>query len=105
LPINMIVIIAIAMLILVVVGAYFAGAFGSTTQTISLESAFNQACNQIVAAYNCDANFINTVKVNYKEAGAANPTPHSLYQLCGLKSIDMSSTTGTTTCLRLCGCA
>lgn len=102
LPINMIIIIAIAMLILVVVGAYFSGAFGGTSNAISLENAFSQACSQLVSAYNCDTQYMGTIKVNYKPSGSATALSKSLTDLCILKGVDMTTLI---TCARLCGCA
>jgi hypothetical protein len=102
LPINMIIIIAIAMLILVIVGAFFSGTFGGTVGSISLENALNQACSQLVTIYNCDDGKLGTISVNYKETGQSDATLKPLSRLCTLK---LGSGYTIEACMRYCGCA
>ena len=95
LPINMVVILAVAMLILVVVGAFFSGYFGGGT----LDIALNQACNQFVTIYNCDETKLDRVTVMYTLPGKSDQEAVSLKRLCELKGYNSE------TCMRVCGCS
>ncbi len=63
LPINMIVVIAIAVLVLVVVAAFFAGRLGGGSDEIALNAAFNNGCNTLRFAEQCNPSNIGNVKV------------------------------------------
>ena len=102
-PIELIVIIAIAVLVLIVLAAFFSGAFGGSTGTIDLQTAFNSACNKLRNVYNCDQNSVSDVKVSYTPVGKPNEPNFPLYggtqSLCGLLSY-----TTPYECARACGC-
>ena len=59
----MIVVIAIAVLVLVVVAAFFAGRIGSGTGDINLEAAFAQGCNNLRSIHNCAVSEISLITV------------------------------------------
>lgn len=98
LPINMIVIIAVAVLILVAVIAFFATQFGNSGDTIAQQNAFNGACNTLKAIYNCQPNFVSQITTTYTAPGAS--TPMSLLDLC----TRLKQTNVPTTCAKFCGC-
>jgi len=56
LPINMIIIIAIAVLVFVVVAAYFAGAFGGSKDKLAAQAAWNTFCGseRVTGCHNYD---------------------------------------------------
>ena len=61
LPVNAVIIIALAVMVLLLVAAFF---FGSTKQLgdTSVESAWNQGCNALRNTYHCDASVVGTIK-------------------------------------------
>ena len=54
LPINMIVVIAIAVLALTVIAAFFTGSIGKGINTFEVEQAWGKACNLAKSVYSCD---------------------------------------------------
>ncbi len=71
LPINMLVIIAIAVLILVVVALFFTGFFGEKSGAINLAVAYSNACETYRSVYNCgrDSTSIGFTVVGYQIPG------------------------------------
>jgi hypothetical protein len=105
LPINMIVVIAIAVLVLTVVAAFFVGQTGGGVDTVRFESAFTSACTTWRTAYNCADTNMGLVPVNFKFSGQTQNA--NMDQMCKYKILG-STTTGTystTDCQRLCGCS
>jgi hypothetical protein len=98
LPVNAIVIVAVAILVLAVIAAFFVGALGTNMAGINLEQAFTKGCEALIRAYNCDENKISdgTIKV----LGYPNPedTDTTFYSLCLQKGYSAS------TCAVACGC-
>lgn len=114
LPINMIVIVAIAVLVLVVTAGFFGGFFGSNVGTIQLEQAISNACNQLRSLYNCAPSGLGTVQVLYQGVGDDKPAQYTLAGLCTQKlgggqaqkqaTNVFGVTDGNNKCLLTCGC-
>ena len=82
LPINTIVIVAIAVLVLMVIGGFFAVNVGSGVNAIELNSAISSACNTFVVAYNCDISQIHFATAQFKKSGDSTETSIGLDELC-----------------------
>ncbi len=95
LPLNMIVLIIVAVLVLLVIAAYFTGQFASGANTIALQSAFNDGCTKWRSVYNCQPNPSFTVK--YQAPGSANADT-SFIDICTAKKMTI------TECAIACGC-
>jgi len=108
LPINMIVIVAIAVLVLVVTAGYFGGAFVGSTGTIQFEQAFSSACTQLRNSYNCDKNEVGRVSVLYQAPGENAATTTYLSDLCrqklGKGTVRGGGTVNSAECVKACGC-
>ena len=111
LPINLIVILAIAILVMVVVAAFFVGAVTPGIGGISLDSALGKACQVWRDTYACSDDAITIKNVKYKEKGDAAPKDYSVEKLCEIKGWSESRTVGTganavtvNECKRNCGC-
>ena len=106
LPINMIVVIAIAVLALTVIAAFFTGSIGGGINSITVEQAWNRACTNLKSVQDCS----NT---NFKISGYAlaaggkgivesqSGPGIDFLTVCGLKGI---TTTPETNCIKACGC-
>ncbi len=117
LPINMIVIVAVAVLVLVVTAGFFGGFFARGIGDIDFNKAFDGACNQLRASYNCDPERIGDVSVLYQPPGVSDPrSSFTLGELCVQKlgqgdvkkGVSVGSGRGNlqaTACVRSCGCA
>jgi hypothetical protein len=92
LPINAIVIVAIAVLVLVVIAAFFSGMLIPSSLEIQRESALNKACNIWRTSYNCDPDKMNEVTVAHTEPSEPSRTdPYSVEELCTLVGLIGSS--------------
>ncbi len=100
LPINMIVVVLIAVLVLVTIGAFLAGQLGSGQGSIKLEQAFGEGCQKLRSSWNCaDLNF----EVSYQKQGSASlTTPFS--EICQLKGLTTAISNDPGTCVKACGC-
>ncbi|MBI4163127.1 MAG: hypothetical protein HY513_05575 [Candidatus Aenigmarchaeota archaeon] len=105
LPINIIVIIAIAVLVLTVIAAFFTGALGGGTNAIATEQAFQKGCQLLRTVQACDSGRIEFVTIagyrasqNGITADATSPGVPML-TVCTLKGASDAST-----CAQLCGC-
>lgn len=102
LPIEMIVIIAIAMLVLVVVAAFFVGGFGGGN-AVTIEAAFQSGCNRL-RLENCNYDGISSMTIpGYKVFGDSitTGTPQdavTMQKICDLKKYS------SILCARACGC-
>ena len=98
LPVNAIVIIAIAILVLAVVAAFFTGVLGGGIATISLEQAFTKGCDSLSRGYNCDVSAISDeIKIlNYPTEGQ----DASFSQICRAKLYSTDEA-----CAVACGCS
>ena len=106
LPINMIVVIAIAVLVLVVVAAFFAGRLGGGSDEIALNAAFNNGCNTLRFAEQCDPARIGNVNVRGYTPPGQTPNTNgwpfldgSADSICARKGY-----TDAAQCARVCGC-
>ena len=103
-PINTIVIIAIAVLVMVVLAGFFGGFFGLNVLNIQREDALSKACQQWRTVYNCDPDYMDIATTLHKEPGDADARAYSLYELCedvmGLSTDPPEDNP----CMRKCGC-
>lgn len=96
LPVNMIVIVMVAVLVILAVAFYFTQQSGRGVSAIDLEKAYQQGCIVLKApAFACDHNKINTVPTGYSAGGTA----YSLGNVCALRGIRDS-----VSCAKSCGC-
>lgn len=99
LPINSIVIIAIAMLVLVVMGLFFTGFFTGVDR-IKLENTFQQACSNLKgSAYSCSDTGLDTIVFNTAIVSGEQSQRYTLRALCELKGLEDDAA-----CMRQCGC-
>lgn len=98
LPINMIVIIALAVLILVIITAFTTSQVGQGVSSIDVERAFASACTELRTVNNCADAKVREIKENVQGMGE-----QTLLQLCERKGL--IGTDGLTTpCRQACGC-
>lgn len=103
LPLNMIVLIIMAVLVLLVVAAVFTGYFGRNVDVIGLQTAFSEGCNTLRSTYNCANNF--EFPVRYQEPGAAaGVTTTQFSRVCVLKGLTPIVSNDPLSCGRQCGC-
>lgn len=99
LPINMIVVVLIAVLVLVTVGAFLTQNM-SQTSAFGLEQAFGDGCLKLRNSYSCASlNF----PVKYQKQGDTNPTT-TFSEVCVLKGYEATLTNEPNSCARACGC-
>jgi hypothetical protein len=97
LPMNMIVVILIAVLVLVVLGAFFAGQTGGGIDSINRQNAFGSACTRFRTIENCaNANF----ETSYIKPGDTKKV--FFLELCTIMGYSASS--GDNSCAKACGC-
>ena len=101
LPINMIVIIALAVLILVIITAFTTSQVGQGVGNIDVERAFAAACTKL-RAQSCVDTALTTITENVQ----GFPTAQSLIDLCTRKGfVDaIGTTSATAACKAACGC-
>lgn len=109
LPINTIVVVAIAILVLMVMAGFFSLNVGSGINTIQLNSAISSACNVLTSTYNCDPNRLDDAKARIKLPGQSEETSVPLYDgsqtsLCVLAGVDPGNAEAVNQCLSKCGC-
>ncbi len=87
LPVNSVVIIALAMMVLLMLAAFFAGGFrqGSSTK---VENAWNNGCRTLEEAYNCDADDVSSIETGKDVTG--DDSPDDLLTVCKQKFDDKS---------------
>lgn len=104
LPVNTIVVVAIAILVMMVVGGFFALNVGQGVNTIEINNAINNACGVLRTTYNCNAASLESVQVNFKEPGQTEEGPTSLAKLCVLSGLATTGTDFDNQCAAKCGC-
>ena len=77
LPVNSVIIIALAIFVLLMLAAFFSKSSGELDRT-QVNSAFNQGCYLLASAYNCDYDKVDQIKTNLVMNGQAL----SLLQVC-----------------------
>ncbi|MBI4018705.1 MAG: hypothetical protein HY364_00440 [Candidatus Aenigmarchaeota archaeon] len=101
LPINTIVIVAIAVLVLMVIGGFFAVNVGQGQNSIELNNAISTACATFVNAYNCDIDRVPLSKAQYRKPGDAEASTLDIAELC-----QEAKFADTQTCIvAKCGCS
>lgn len=106
LPINTIVIVAIAVLVLVVIAGFFGGFFSLNVLLIQREDALSKACQQWKTMYNCDYDYIDDAQALHKEPGEASERLYSVEELCKILELSTDQPSEEDNpCLRKCGCA
>ena len=108
LPINMIVIIAVAVLVLTVIAAFFTGALGGGQNAIATEQAFQKGCQLLRTVYACNSNSVGSVSVSgysLTTSGGIASDPQNqvgvpLLTICNAKGAGQDSVR----CAQLCGC-
>ena len=100
LPINSIVIIAIAMLVLVVLGLFFTGFFTGVDR-IKLDNQLQIACSNLRGtAYSCSSSGLDGIVFNTEIVSGEGAQPYTLRSLCELRGLGDEGA-----CMRFCGCA
>ena len=85
LPINAIVIVAIAVLVLVVIAAFFSGMLIPSSLEIQRETAVNKACQTWRLSFDCDPDNIEDATVAHTEPSDPSRTdPYNVEELCVL---------------------
>jgi hypothetical protein len=99
LPINILVIIAIAVIVLLgLIAMYFTG-FGPFTTAVSLEGVKNEACRELVQQYRCDRDLDDILTDNFDVAGDGDSANDNLESLCSIHfNLDAAG------CKQMCGC-
>jgi hypothetical protein len=77
LPVNSVIIIALAIFVLLMLAAFF-GKSGSELDQTQVNTAFNQGCSQLSSSYNCDETKVSEVKTSLVVSGQAK----SLLDVC-----------------------
>ncbi len=110
LPINVLIIIALAVIVLIAIVAFFYPSFFSGSQTVSLESAKTQACRSLVAIGCTSSVGVGVIKfdadmngVIYDTSSAALAGGDTLFELC-TNYLQISGATADADCRALCGC-
>ncbi|MCD6557858.1 MAG: hypothetical protein J7K31_02385 [Candidatus Aenigmarchaeota archaeon] len=85
LPINMIIIMIIAVLALLVILAFFMPGWFKQTGTIDVETAFTKGCNSLSILHNCDPDTVEDIIIPGFDHDR-NGEPDSLYEVCQLKA-------------------
>jgi hypothetical protein len=98
LPINMIVVILIAVLVLVTVGAFLASQM-SNTSSFGLEQAFGEGCQKLRSVYNCDLNAHVSIKSYTPPGRLAGSGSDFFADICSAKGFEAGSE-----CAIACGC-
>jgi hypothetical protein len=118
LPINVLIIIAVAIIVLIAVVAMFYSPVNTSGNSVSLDVAKSQACRSLVIGYNCnnagtsspaDATTLGSIRVdNYDVDGLLGPNSvgDTLMYLCVKKyMVGAADAAGAASCRKLCGCA
>ncbi len=99
LPVNIIVIIAIAVLVMVAIGAFFVSGFWKGVSSIDETAAFSAGCGNLRNIYECKASNVNNVVLaGYSPSGTTNAKCNLGY-LCAKKGAS-----DVVQCAKLCGC-
>ena len=93
LPINMIVVVLIAVLVLTTIGIFLTSSFGTNANTIQWESLRGSACNTLRYQGNCANTGLQT-------STDTNGAPIKISQVC-----DHLGSVGDEACKRMCGCS
>ena len=120
LPINALIIIVVAVIVMIALIAMFYPAFLSGSSTVTLETAKSQACKALVEGNNCNTTQavlwnIYVYGFDADKDGTNNPGPNTgancqtstsqdnLYMLCKCH-FQIDPATDASSCRKLCGC-
>ena len=101
LPINMIVVVLIAVLVLVTVGAFLAGQLGGGVGQIGLEQAFGEGCQKLRSVYNCARDATVTITSYTPQGRPAGSGADFFNDICTAKGFGVDREL----CAVQCGCA
>ncbi len=90
LPINMIIIMIIAVLALLVIIAFFMPGWFGQTGSIDVETAFNRGCNTLATLRGCDADAVEDIIIPGFDHDRNNEDD-SLLEVCQLKAVVSSN--------------
>lgn len=101
LPVEMIVIIAICVLVMVVLAAFFVTGSGNQMSGIQLDSAFSDGCSRIITQYHCatDDATKNSIKTDLVVSGGK-----TFEKICYAKFPTCEKNGGIGCCIKNCGC-
>jgi len=85
LPVNSVIIIALAIFVLLMIAAFFSKSSGELDRT-QINSAFNQGCSLLASAYNCDQERMQDIKTSLVLNGQAQ----NLLQVCKISFNDQT---------------
>jgi hypothetical protein len=85
LPVNSVIIIALAIFVLLMLAAFF-GKSGSELDKTAVNTAFNQGCSQLSSSYNCDYEKVSEVKTSL----VVNGQEKTLLDVCRMSFNDPS---------------
>ena len=105
LPVNLLIIVVIAIIVLVAVIGMFYNPISSGANSVSIDVAKSQACRSLVVGYECSLSVtLDTIRVdNYDVDGNGNNNDDNLMDLCEEKF--MIAAGDQAACRKLCGCA
>jgi hypothetical protein len=109
LPINVLIILALAVIVLIAVLLMFYTPFSTGSSTVSLDTAKSQACHSLISGYGCsttvDLKLIAVYNYNADDDanGNMNTLQDNLQALCEHKY--QIPATDTAACRKLCGCS
>lgn len=83
LPVNPVIIIALAIFVLLMLAAFFGKSGGELDKT-QINTAFNQGCSQLSSSYNCEHTRVHEVQTNLVIGGQAK----SLLDICRMSFND-----------------
>lgn len=101
LPINILVVIAIAVIVLLAMVALFMGGF-KPAGAVSAEAAWSDSCRQVI--YKCssiDQDALENIKLTYDVKQDGSDTNDNLWSLC---TEELYKGTDAVSCRRACGC-
>jgi|GEM_PF-6035319 len=99
LPINTVIIVALAILVMLIIAAYFTGVFIPHSQNEQFNARLQTLCNEWVTYYGCDegASVVTDMQNLYKEFGKAKPTVDELKRICHCPLVSPIVPSGTET--------
>jgi hypothetical protein len=77
LPVNAVIIIALAIFVLLMIAAFFSGS-GKSINSAQINTAFNEGCSQLSSSYSCDYTKLDQIKTSIIENGQAK----NLLEVC-----------------------
>lgn len=106
LPINMIIVVAVALLVLMTVFVFFLGSTGSGLGSIEKANLKNRMCTALSSGYSCNPTNVNSISVTgYKKSGGGIvPTTEATSRVTLLELCQLDGISDAAACARSCGC-